>query len=163
MRMCAIGLIVTCMLLPAGCKHKQERIPIGSFRADVENLVDDDLILVKHVTLTAHGKRAVSVSEEAGVDKATIEPDPQTGLMTARVIFVADLIKLRTSSENLLRWLVRVKTNQVTVGGPALSPVGSAGKLQEVMALKIESGIYALSQDIELGNIQGRKLTLRVE
>ena len=163
MTKCTIGLITTLMLLSGGCRDKQEQIPSDSFRAVVENLVDDDVILVKQVTLTAHGKRVVTVSEQGGLDQATIEPDPQTGLMTAQLIFVADLIKLQTSSENVLRWLVTIKGPQVTVGGPGLSPAESARKLQDVMALKMDSGLYPLSADIELGNIQGRKLTLKVQ
>jgi hypothetical protein len=160
----AIGLFVTLMLLCGGCRQEQEQIPSDSFRAVVETLVDDDVVLVKQVSLTAHGKRIVTVLEKGGLERATIDPDTQTGLMTAQVVFVADLVRPQSSSDGFFRWLVRVKSPQGTVvGGPALSSVESAKTLQELVALKIDSGVYPLSQDIELGNVQGRRLILKVE
>ena len=164
MMKCAIGLFVTLMLLCGGCRQDQEQIPSGSFRATVETLVDDDVVLVKQVTLTGHGKRIVTVLEKGGLERATIDPDTQTGLMTAQVVFVADLVQPQGFSDSFFRWLVRLKSPQGTVvGGPSLSSVESAKTLEDLVALKIDSGVYPLSQDIELGNVQGRRLILKVE
>lgn len=161
---CLIPSVVVAglLLLSVGCREKQEPIPAGSFRAVVEDVVDDDLVLVKRITITAPGMRVVSISEKGGLDHATGDPEPKTGLMTAQVVFVADLIKLQPASENILRWMVRIRTGGATVGGPGFSTAGSAGSLRDVLSLNLSPGIHPLSQDITLGHVQGRELVLQV-
>jgi hypothetical protein len=145
-----------------GCGKKQEPIPAGSFRAVVEDVVDDDLVLVKRITITAPGMRVVSIMEKGGEDRVTADADPKTGLATAQVVFVADLIKPQATSDNILRWMVRMRSGGATVGGPGLRPAGSAGSLREILSFNLSSGIHPLSQDIKLGHVQGRELILNV-
>jgi len=155
-------LVAGLATLPMGCREKLEPIPAGSFRAVVEDVVADDLVLVKRMTITAAGVRTVSISEKGGLEEATGNPDPNTGLMTAQVVFVADLIKIQPASGNIFRWMVRIRTGGVTAGGPGFSVAGSAESLRDVLSLNLTSGIYPLSQDISLGLVQGRVLSLKV-
>ncbi len=146
-----------------GCDKRPEPIPAGSFRAVVEDVVADDLLLVKRITVTASGRRSIGISEKGGLDRIWGDPDPKTGLMTAQVVVVADLIKFQPASENLLRWLVRMTSGGATVGGPGVRPAGAAGALRDLLSFRLDSGVYPLSRDITLGHIQDRELTLRVE
>jgi hypothetical protein len=151
------------VFMSGGCGKRPEPIPAGSFRAVVEDVVDNDLVLVKRITITAPGMKVVSISEKGGEDRITADADPKTGLATAQVVFVADLIKNQSTSDNILRWMVRMKGGGATVGGPGLSSAGSAGSLRDVLALNLGSGIHPLLQDIKLGHVQGRELILKVE
>lgn len=154
----AVGAI----LVVAGCREKEDPIPSGTFRMVVEDEIADDVLLVKRVSITAPGTRVVTISEKGGLDQIRVEPDSETGLATVQAIFVADLIRFQSRSENVLRWMVRMKSGGATVGGPGLSSVGSAQTLQDVLGLNLRSGLYALSQGIPLGRIQDRELILTV-
>jgi hypothetical protein len=70
----------------------------------VEDIVNDDLVLVKRVTITVAGGKTVSVSEKESLQEVNGPPDPQTDLMTAQVVFVADLIKSPRASDPSSRW-----------------------------------------------------------
>ena len=144
-------------LAAAGCQEREDPIPSGTFRAVVDDVVVDDLLLVKRVTITAPGTRGVAIFEKGGRDWIRADRDRETGLATVRVVFVADLIKFQPRSENVLRWMVRMKAGGATVGGPALSTVGSAESLDDVLMLNFTSGLHALSQDITLGHVQDRE------
>jgi hypothetical protein len=155
-------LVAGLATLSTGCREKLEPIPAGSFQAVVEDIVADDLVLVKRMTITAPGLRVVSIVEKGGEDRVTADADPKTGLATAQVVFVADLIKSQPASENTLRWMVRIKSGGATVGGPGSSAAGSAQSLRDILALNMNSGLHPLSQDIKLGHVQGRELILKV-
>jgi len=148
--------------VPGGCDKKPEPIAADSFRAVVDDVVDDELVLVKCITITAPGRRCIGISEKGGLDQLWGDPDPKTGLMTARVVIVADLIQAPAASENALRWMVRMKSGGGTVGGPGLRPAGTAGSLRDILSLRMDSGVYPLSRDLTLGYIQDRELILRV-
>ncbi len=155
-----VGILVVAV---GGCDKKPAPIPANSFRAVVEDIVADDLVLVKRITITAPGRRSVGITEKSGTDLSWADPDRKTGLMTVRVVIMADLIKFQPASENLLRWLVRMRSGGATVGGPQVRPAGSAGALRDLLSLRLDSGDYPLSRDITLGDIQDRELVLRVE
>ncbi len=157
------ALVAGVLFASGGCAKRQEPIPAGSFRAIVEDVVDDELVFVKRIAITAPGRRSVGISERGGLDRIWGDPDPKTGLMTAEVVVVADLIKSQTSSENTLRWMVRMKSGGSTVGGPGLRRAGSAGSLRDIVSFRLDSGVHPLSRDLTLGYIQDRELILRVE
>jgi hypothetical protein len=163
-RSCSILPVVAAglLLLSVGCREKHGSIPAGSFRVVVDDIVDEELVLVRRITITAPGRRGVSISEKGGVDQLWGDADRQTGLMTAQVVVVADLIKSQSASESILRWMVRMGSGGATVGGPGLRPAGSAGSLREILSFHLSSGIHPLSQDIKLGHVQGRELVLNV-
>jgi hypothetical protein len=155
-----IGILAVAV---SGCDKKSEPIPANSFRAVVDNVIDDELVLVKRITIMAPGRRGVGLAEGGSFDWNWGDPDPKTGLMTVQVVLVADLIKLPTSSENTLRWLVRMTSGGSTVGGPQVRPAGSAESLRDLLSLRLDSGDYRLSRDLTLGSLQDRELILRVE
>ncbi len=146
-----------------GCDKKPQPIPAGSFRAVVEDVVEDDLVLVKRITITAAGNRSVRIAEQSTVREISGDPDSQTGHMTAQVVLVADLITTQTPSESTLRWLVRMTSSGSTGGGTGLRPAGSAGSLRDLLSFRLDSGDHPLSRDITLGYLQDHELILRVE
>lgn len=137
--------------------------PAGSFRGVVEEVVDNDLVLVRRITITAPGRKSVGISENGSVDQIWGDTDPKTGLMTTQAVIAADLIKSSTPSEDTLRWMVRMESGGSTVGGPGLRPAGLAASLQDIVSFRLDSGIYPLSRDLTLGYLQDRELILRVE
>lgn len=147
----------------SGCDRKPAPIPANSFRAVVEDIVVDDLVLVKRITITAPGRRSVGVTEKGGVERVWGDPDPQTGLTTVQVVIVADLIRSQPASENLLHWLVRMSSGGSTVGGRQVRPAGSAGSLRDLLSFRLDPGDHRLSRDLTLGYLQDRELILRVE
>ncbi len=157
------ALVAGVLFVSGGCRKGQEPIPGGSFRVMVEDVLDDDLLLVKRITITTSGRRSVGFSEKSGVDRIWGDPDPKTGLLTAQVVVVADLIKSQPASESLLRWMVKMRSGGATVGGPGVRPAGSAEAIRDLLSFRLDSGAYPLSRDITLGHIQDRELILRVE
>jgi hypothetical protein len=163
LRLLLPALVTGVLLACAGCDKQPEPIPAGSFRAVVEDVVENELVRVRRITITAPGRRGVSLSEKGGLDQIWADPDPQTGLMTVQVVVVADLIKFQPTSENLLRWMVRMTSGGSTVGGPGVQPAGSAQSLGEILSFRLDSGVYSLSRDITLGYLRDRELILRVQ
>jgi hypothetical protein len=162
----SIGLIVALVFFAGGCQEKQGQIPVDSFQLLVENIIDSDILIVKQVTLVAHGKRIVSILKNSDRQQGDMLPDAETGLMTVKIVFAAGLNKSEASSENVVRlfWNFLYKGNNRGLGHPSeVAPAGNATKLDEVAELKIESGTYPLSQDLVLGTIRGSELVLRVK
>ena len=162
----SIGLILVLVLFTWGCEKKQDQIPVDSFQLLVENIIDSDTLIVKQVTLTAHGKRRVSILKGQDRQQGDMSPDPETGLIAVKMVFAADLSKSEASSGNILRMSANFlyKGNNRGIGYPGEeAPVKTASKLDEVMTLKINSGIYPLSEDLILGTVRGEKLILRVK
>lgn len=162
----SLCLIFVLLLFAGGCKKKAGQVPADSFQLLVENIIDSDMLIVKQVTLVAHGKRTVSILKWKDRQQSQISADPETGLMRVKMVFAADLNKSEASSGNVVRLFSNFlhKGNDRGPGHPGeVAPIGSATKLDEVVSLKIESGTYPLSQDLVLGTIRGSELILRVK
>ncbi len=144
-----------------GCGDQANQIPPNSFRATVKNLVEGSDLLVKHVIIEATGTRTVKVTEKGGLSEATIEPAQDTDLMRAEVTFVAALVKT-SESGNMIKWLIQVKGQGVTVGGPSSFHV-EAESLSDVMQLELDQEFHPLGQDIVIGKFQGESIVLSVK
>ena len=155
------GIVAIVIFCVTGCKDQTNHIPPDSFRATVKSLVERSDLVVKHVTVEASGKKEVTVSEKGGHDKATIQPGQNTDLMLAEVIFVATLIKT-SESGTMIKWLIQIKGQGVTVGGPSSVSV-EAESLADVLQLKFDQEFYPLGQDVVIGKFQGETIILSVK
>jgi hypothetical protein len=144
-----------------GCRDQANQIPPNSFRATVKNLVEGSDLLVKHVIIEAPGKRVVKVTEKGRRSAATIEPAQDTDLMLAEVTFVAALVK-NSESGNMIKWLIQIKGQGVTVGGPSSFPV-EAESLADFIQLEFAQEFHPLGQDIVIGKFQGESIVLSVK
>jgi hypothetical protein len=155
--------LASAVVTVAGCRKRTESIPAGSFRVAVEEVVDDHLVLVKRITITAPGRRRVGISAGGNFDWNWGDPDRETGLMSVHMISVAQLIRLPSASENVLRGVVRMKSGGGALWVPLERPAGTAASLRDLLSLRLDSGIHPLSRDLTLGYLPDRELILRVE
>jgi len=81
--------------------------------------------------------------------------------MAAEIVFVAALVKT-SESANMIKWLIQIKGQGVTVGGPSTFPV-EADSLADVLQLKFDQGFHPLGQDIAIGKFQGEPIILSVK
>ena len=154
-------LAVAVILCFTGCRDQANQIPPDSFRATVKNLVESGDLLVKHVIIEAPGEKTIKVTKKGGHSEATIEPAQNTDLMLGEITFVAALVKT-SESGNMIKWLIQIKGQGVTVGGPSSFPV-EAESLTGVLQLKFDQEFYPLGQDIVIGKFQGESIVLSVE
>lgn len=154
-------LAIVVVLCVTGCRDKTNQIPPDSFRATVRDLVEGRDFLVKHVTIEAPGKKTVTVTEKGGEQMAVIEPGQNTDLMLAEVVFVAALTKT-SESGTMMKWLIQIKGQGVTVGGPSSFSV-EAESLADVLQLELDQEIHPLGQDIVIGKFQGESIVLSVK
>jgi len=154
-------LSIVVVLCVTGCRDQSNQIPPDSFRATVKDLVEGSDLFVKHVIIEAPGKKTVKVTKKGGHSEATIEPAQNTDLMLAEVTFVAALVKT-SGSATMIKWLIQIKGQGVTVGGPSSFPV-EADSLSGVLQLKFDQEFYPLGQDIVIGKFQGESIVLSVE
>ncbi len=155
--------LASAVVTVAGCRKRTEPIPAGLFRVAVEEVADDPLVLVKRITITAPGRRGVGISQGGSFDWNWADPDRETGLMTVQMVIVAQLIKLPSASENVLRGVVRMKSSGGAMWVSLERPAGAAASLGDLLSLRLDSGLHPLSRDLTLGYLPDRELILRVE
>ncbi len=159
-RACALLAIVV-IICATGCTDQTNQLPPDSFRATVKYLVEGSGLLVKHVIIEAPCKKTVKVTQGRKHSEATIEPAQNTDLMLAEVTFVAALVKT-SESGNMIKWLIQIKGQGVTAGGPSSFPV-EAESLADILQLKFDQEFHPLGQDVVIGKFQGESIILSVK
>ena len=145
----------------AGCRDQADEIPPDSFRLRTNTLVDSSDMLVRKVRIEAHGTRIVKVTEEGDSSTATIGPVRNADFMVAEIVFVAALLKTPEST-NMIKWLIQIQGQGVTVGGPSTHQV-EVDSLADVLDLQVDQGLHLLAEDIAIGTFRGRPIVLSVE
>lgn len=145
-----------------GCQESKDQIPDGYFRLAIDTLVDTKNLIVKHVTVEAPGKRRVKVTQKFGHSSVSnVEPIQDIGTMRVDITFVATLIP-RSSSPNMFKWLIQLKSRSSTAGGPSTFEV-EAESLDDILQLELREGLYPLGQDLIVGKFQEEPIILLVE
>ena len=156
-----IAVTLTLSLTLASCRNEEKQIPAGSFKVQVETLVETKDVLVKHLRIEAPGKREVRLVKKDSRSKAVISPGQNQPNMHADIACVAVLIR-SPNSQGTLKLLMQIKGQGVTVGGPSSGPV-DADKVDDILQLKVDQDYYDLGDEIEIGSFQGDPIKLTVE
>ena len=153
-----LAVIVFCC---TGCGNQGNQIPPNSFRAKVNHLVEGDDLLVTNLIIEAAGKRTITITTSTGKAVATIEPVQNAKLMHAEVTLVATLVKTSDSNSSL-KWLIQIKGQGITVGGPATFPI-ETDTLAGVFEVKVDQEFHPLGKEIEIGKLQDKPIVLSVK
>jgi len=156
-------LAIVVILCATGCSDKADRIPPGTFRATVKNIVENNRqVIVKHVTIEAPGKRIIKIATGTiRLSEATCEPAQDNNLMLAEITFVATFLNTSKAVDKV-HWLIQVKGKNVSVGG--LSAFGTkTDNLEKVIQLRFNQEFLPLGQDIVVGTVNGETILLSVK
>lgn len=138
-------------------------VPAAMCHVTIEDIVTGDSLVVKRLIITAPGTRTVRLDGEGGGSQVFVEPDTKTGLMTAEVTLVANLIKCSDPSQNQLTWLAQVKCKRSSAGATIQYPAPSAKRLADVVTFSADYGDYPFGEKAVIGALQGREVALIVK
>jgi hypothetical protein len=158
-------VIASALLLPA-CDGRGHPSPPATYRLAVEDLVNDETVILKRLSVTTQGSRMVTVNDEgSSAPQARASENGVAGAAssTADILLLADLSGRSPSTPGELMWYVQVRVpSGMAAGGPARSPLAEPKTIKDLVQIHVAPGEHPIGQDLSLGTVQGRRLTLTV-
>jgi len=166
-------LLLGLTLAVGGCQYRSaDRVPAGSFRLVVDDLVKDDSFRAAALTIESPQGGMVSLASESSHNSCALLRPAALPLFAARISFLASRTTDARGSNSVIQTDLQVKSEggdggmliqgSVQAGGPATYPQRGLVKLEAVASLNAVSGVYPLDTPLEIGRIDGRPLRLTV-
>ena len=165
----SMSVKLTWMLLPmiAACGDDGKTSPsLGKdrYQVEVDPLFHDEAMTVSRLTVTARGKRVLTVTGGGKSQTLTQEPEPNSAndQITFEVVCIGNLVR-PTQGDWHLTWMTLIRGDKTLSGGPIRMSVKPASKVEEVFRFDARAGEHSVGETVNLGELRGGAVTLKVE
>ena len=156
----AIVCIGTCLLF--GCPESKDNVSVETFHISTNKLIEKEDLVVHTVTIETSGSRVIQLRTEDGIKRySTFRPNGDSNMSRFEIAFVATLTKTPAST-NVLKWVIQAGSDSGAAYMPSTYNV-KASEISEVLRLDIRDGSFSFGQDLILGELQTKPLSILVE
>ena len=158
----AIVCIGICLLF--GCRESKDNVPVESYYIQTNRLIEKEDLMVQTVKIETSGSRVVQFCADDGIKRYStfgfLKGDGD--LSRFEITFVATLTRT-PSSTNVLKWIIQTSSDGMEgTYSPSKYNV-EASAISEVLRLDIRDGSYSFGQNLVLGELPKKPITILIE
>ncbi len=167
-------LLAACLVVAScGChRHSSDTVPPGNFRLVVDDLIKDETFRLAVLRVSSTQPGTLSVDREGSHAAGELLISAPDKLRAGRIVFLASRTADSSQTNALIQVSLQVKVDGgdggmliqggFQSGGSTVYPISADTKLDGFVTLTARSGIYPLGTPLEIGQIDGKAVTLTI-
>jgi len=140
-----------------------DNVPVDSYHIHTNRLVEKEDLVVQTVRIETSGSRVIQFCTEDGTKShSTFGSNRDSNLSIFEITFVATLTRT-TASTNVLKWIIQTSSDGREGSYRPEQYNVKASAISEVLKLDIRDGSYSFGQNLILGELQKKPITILIE